>query len=97
MWRASIIITEWGHWFGLLGLLFLLRWRRSWLHATAATLTTVGVLLLWTPLARASMMAVTLPAALQVAFGEPIAGSSTDEPLRPAPLVLAELFRGVAR
>ena len=96
MWRASIIITEWGHWFGLLSLLFLLRWRRSWLHATAATLTTVGVLLLWTPLARASMMAVTLPTALQVAFGEPIAGSSTDEPLRPAPLVLSELFFGVS-
>ena len=96
MWRASIIITEWGHWLGLLSLFSLLGWRRSWLHATAATVTAVGVLLLWTPIARASLMASTLPSALLAAFGEPVDAPATDEPLRPAPLVVGDLFFGVS-
>ena len=96
MWQASIIITAWGHWIGLLSLLLLFGWRRSWVHATAATVSAVGIVLLWTPLVRASLMATTLPSALHEAFGEPVTTSSTDEPPRPEPLVLADLFFGVS-
>ena len=96
MWRLGIILTEWGHWLGLLGLLLLIRWRRTWLHATAATLTAVGIALLFTPLTRAGLMVSALPAALHETFGQPTTTSSTGEPPRPAPLVLTDLLFGIS-
>ena len=96
MWRLSVILTEWGHWLGLLSLLLLLRWRRSWLHATAATVTTVGIVMLFTPLARAYLAAATLPATLHQAFGAPVTISVTDAPPRSQPLVVSDLLFGVS-
>jgi hypothetical protein len=26
MWQSSVVLTEWGHWLGLLSMLLLLRW-----------------------------------------------------------------------
>lgn len=95
MWQSSIVLTEWGHWLGLLSMLLLLRWRRSWLHGTAATLTAVGIILLFTPLTRAHLAVASLPTALNQAFGVPGTLSVTDAPPRPQPLVVAELLFGV--
>ena len=96
MWEASVILTEWGHWLGLLSVLLLLRWYRSWLHGAAAMLTAVGVVLLLTPLARAYATAGTLTADLHTAFGVPSTISTTDAPPRPQPLVVADLMLGVS-
>ena len=96
MWQWSIILTEWGHWLGLLSMLLLLRWRRSWLHGTAATLTMVGIVLLFTPLTRAFLAAASLPTTLNQAFGVPRMSSVTDAAPRPQPLVVTELLFGVA-
>ena len=94
MWQASVLLTEWGHWLGLLSLLLLLGWHRSWLHATAATMTAVGIVLLLTPVTRAYMLAATLPSDLHDAFGVPVKTSSTDAASRQAPLVFRELMLG---
>ena len=96
MWKSSIILTEWGHWLGLLSTLLLLRWRRSWLHGTAATLTAMGIVLLFTPLIQAYLAAVSLPSSLAQAFGVPSTLSVTDAPPRPQPLVVADLIFGVS-
>ena len=96
MWQASIILTEWGHWLGLLSMLLLLRWRRSWLHGTAATLTAVGVVLLFTPVVRAYLAAGSLPTTLTQAFGVPSTLSVTDAPPRPQPVVVYDLLFGVS-
>ena len=96
MWQASIILTEWGHWLGLLSMLLLLRWRRSWLHGTAATLTAVGVVLLFTPVVRAYLAAASLPTTLTQAFGVPSTLSVTDAPPRPQPVVVYDLLFGVS-
>ena len=96
MWKSSIILTEWGHWLGLLSTLLLLKWRRSWLHGTAATLTAMGIVLLFTPLIQAYLAAVSLPSALAQAFGVPSTLSVTDAPPRPQPLVVADLIFGVS-
>jgi acetyl esterase/lipase len=96
MWRASIILTEWGHWLGLLSVLLLLKWHRSWLHGTAATLTTVGIVLLLIPLARAYDSAATLADDLHATFGIPRTISTTDALPRPQPLVASDLMFGVS-
>ena len=96
MWQMSVILSEWGHWLGLLSLLLLLGWRQSWLHGTAATLTVVGIVMLFTPVARAYLSAATLPAQLQQAFGVPVTISVTAAPPRPQPLVVSDLLFGVS-
>ena len=96
MWQSSIILTEWGHWLGLLSMLLLLRWRRSWLHATAATLTAVGIVLLFSSLTRAYLTVASLPTTLTQTFGVPSALSVTDAPPRPQPLVVSDLLFGVS-
>ncbi len=96
MWQSSVILTEWGHWLGLLSMLLLLRWRRSWLHGTAATLTAVGIVMLFTPLTRAYRTAESLPTTLNQAFGVPRRLSVTDAPPRPQPLVVSDLLFGVS-
>ena len=96
MWQSSVVLTEWGHWLGLLSVLLLLRWRRSWLHGTAATLTIVGIVMLCTPLVRAYLAAAALPTALHEAFGVPATISVTDAPPRPQPLVLSDLLFGLS-
>lgn len=96
MWRSSVVLAEWGHWLGLLSTLLLMRWRRSWLHGTAATLTMVGIVMLFTPLARAYLVAAPLPTALHEAFGVPTTISVTDAPPRPRPLVVSDLLLGVS-
>ena len=96
MWQVGVILTEWGHWLGLLSTLLLLRWRRSWLHGTAATLTAVGIVMLFTPLTRAYSAAATLPTTLHEAFGVPTTLSVTGAPPRPQPLVVSDLLFGVS-
>lgn len=96
MWQMSVVLSEWGHWLGLLSLLLLLGWRHSWLHGTAATLTAVGIVMLCTSVARAYLAVATLPDELQQAFGVPVAISVTAAPPRPQPLVVSDLLFGVS-
>ena len=96
MWRASIILAEWGHWLGLLSVFLLLRWTRSWLHGAAAVLTLVGIALLLAPLARAYASAASLTADLHSTFGIPTTISTTGAPPRPQPLAIPDLLFGVS-
>jgi acetyl esterase/lipase len=93
LWKAAVGVTEWGHmlWVGAL-LPLLPGWRRSWPGRAGGALGLGAVLLFLSPLARAMPVALALPGQLAAAFGPPRA------PLgRPAPLVAADLIRGVAR
>ena len=96
MWQLSLLLSEWGHWLGLLSVLLLVRWRQSWVHATAATLTAAGIAMLFSPLTSAYRTTQALTSTLDDAFGTPISTSSTNAQPRPRPIVLADLFFGVS-
>ncbi len=96
MWQASVITGEGGHWVGGASVVLLLGWRRSWLHKVAVALTTVGIVLLFTPLAQAYRVAAALPNALHEAFGVPHVTSTTEAGPRRAPLVPIDLVFGVS-
>ena len=93
IWQASVMLSEWGHWLGLLALLLLPGWRRSWLDATGSVFAVVGIALLLSPVARAYWLSDHLPTALTETFGEP-GPSRTTQPARSAPLVMSDLFLG---
>ena len=95
LWQASVLLSEWGHWLGLLALLLLPGWRRSRTDAAGALAALLGVVLLLSPLARARTLNGTLPAALDSAFGAPPATLPVAHPPRPAPIVLGDLVFGV--
>ena len=96
MWQLSLLLSEWGHWLGLLSVLLLVRWRQSWVHATAATLTAAGIAMLFSPLTSAYRTTQALTSTLDDAFGTPISTSSTNAQPRPRPIVLTDLFFGVS-
>jgi acetyl esterase/lipase len=91
LWQAAIVATEWGHALALAALAPLWPgWRRSRAGVVGGALGLGAALLALTPLARALGPARALPARLEAAFGAP------PRPLaRPAPLIAAELVRGV--
>lgn len=93
LWKTAVGVTEWGHmlWAGAL-LPLLPGWLRSWPGRIGGALGLSAALLFLSPLARALPVARSLPGQLDAAFGPPPA------PLgRPAPLVAADLLRGVPR
>ena len=96
IWQASVLLSEWGHWLGMLALLLLPGWRRSRTDAIGAFAAALGILLLLSPVARARTLNGTLPDVLDRAFGPPPGNSPTTQPVRPAPLVLADLLFGVS-
>ena len=96
IWQASVLLSEWGHWLAVLALLLLPGWRRSRTDAIGALAAVLGILLLLSPVARARTLNGTLPDVLDRAFGPPPGNSPTTQPVRPAPLVLADLLFGVS-
>jgi acetyl esterase/lipase len=96
LWMLSILATEWGHWLVLPALAPLLPgWRRSWMGRLGGALGLLGALLALTPLLRAIPVARRLPAQLSAAFGAATPLEAAGAPARAAPLVVADLLRGV--
>jgi len=93
LWKVAVGVTEWGHllWLGAL-LPLLPGWRRSWPGRAGGALGLGAALLFLSPLARAIPVALALPGQLAAAFGPPHGSLG-----RPAPLVAADLVRGVPR
>ena len=96
LWQASVLLSEWGYWLGALALLLLPGGRRSRTDLVGALAAALGILLLLSPVARAWALNAVLPGALHAAFGQPPANTPTEQPPRPAPLVLPDLLLGVA-
>lgn len=93
LWIAAILLTEWGHYAALLALLVAwLSWgaRGDRLGMSSLALAFCAALLFATPLLRALLVARTLPARCDEAFG-----AADDPNLRRSPLSLADLFRGI--
>ncbi|MDQ6624740.1 MAG: alpha/beta hydrolase [Verrucomicrobiota bacterium] len=90
LWITAIIVTEWGHFVTLFCLLLAIAilQRRSSLAHCAAALLLVAAMLCVVPVARAVIVASTLPARSAAAFGG--THQSTREPLS-----VVDLFRGV--
>nr|WP_255604574.1 alpha/beta hydrolase [Oscillochloris sp. ZM17-4] len=92
LFRAAVVATEWGHLLALAALAPLLPgWRRTRAGQVGGALGIGAALVALTPLLRALPVAQALPAQLAAAFGPP-----PPELGRPAPLVAADLLRGVA-
>jgi acetyl esterase/lipase len=91
LWKAAVGVTEWGHLLALAALAPLLPgWRRSRTGQLGGALGLGAALMALTPLLRALPVAQALPGRLAAAFGPPPAHMG-----RPAPLVAADLLRGV--
>lgn len=91
LFRAAVAVTEWGHLLALAALAPLLPgWRRTRAGRVGGALGLGAALVSLTPLLRALPVAQALPEQLAAAFGPPPSLG------RPAPLALAEIFRGVA-
>jgi acetyl esterase/lipase len=96
-WLLSVAASEWGHWLALVALmLLLLGWPVSRRTRLLLGLPLLAVLLLMLPLLRAVPVATALPAQLEAAFGAPVRIQTTDTPARPHPLVLPDLWLGIA-
>ncbi|HUK56738.1 MAG TPA: hypothetical protein VLY20_08795 [Nitrospiria bacterium] len=97
LWMLAIGVTEWGYLAAPLPLLlFLPGWRSTRFGRIGAGLgLAASVLLLVTPL-RACQVARALPDRLAAAFGASSPRLTGDASPRPAPLVAADLVRGVA-
>jgi acetyl esterase/lipase len=96
LWKVAIGVTEWGHVLAAAALLVLLPgWRRSVAGRTAAALGVLAACMALSPLARAVPVARALPHDLEAAFGAARPRSAPGAPARTAPLVAADLLRGV--
>lgn len=92
LWQVAVLVTEWGHLLALAALATLLPgWRRSRMGLVGGALGLSAALLALSPLARAVGPARALPGRLAAAFGPPAVPLA-----RPAPLVAADLVRGIA-
>ncbi len=69
-WEASIAVNEWGHYLAIIGLLLIIPGWRNPIGKVATVFGVAAVLLLLSPLARASTVARALPSRLSSAFGE---------------------------
>ena len=99
LWKASLGVTEWGHWVGLLALVPALPgWRRSRAGQAGALLGLIGAGLAFSSLVRAVPTAAAVPDALTAAFGTARPRSSTGPdpiPARATPFSLLDVLRGV--
>ena len=96
MWQASVLLSERGHWLGLLALLLLPGWRRSWADATGGVIACVGIALLFSPMVRAYRVSNDLPTTLTEVFGPPVEPALSSRTARRDPLVIRDLFLGVS-
>jgi acetyl esterase/lipase len=92
LWFVRIGVTEWGHWLAPLTLAPLLGERRlrwsGWLLGVAG-------LVAQAPRVQAWRIARTLPDQVTVAFASATPAALPSAPARPAPLVIADLLRGI--
>ncbi|MEP6809058.1 MAG: alpha/beta fold hydrolase [Chthoniobacterales bacterium] len=91
LWIVAILITEWGHYFGIAALfLALIAWRRGRTGRPVAALAIVTAALCFSPAIRAAGLNHSLPRRITAALGslEAVDG-------RPKPLSWLDLFRGV--
>lgn len=91
LWRASVVVTEWGHYIALAALLLVLipGWGRTVRGQLSAALAVIAFCLSISPLARAMLLERKLGARITSAFGAAsLTGSS-----RKAAVRMAELFR----
>src|SRR5215212_1479494 len=70
LWKASIAVTELGHWLAIAALITLLPgWWRNWAGRLAALLGIAAIILALSPIARATRVASALPSRIDAAFG----------------------------
>lgn len=97
VWIIALLVAEWGHWLAPLAPLALLPgWHRTWTGRLGAALAVVSIPLLLLPLQRAFGVARRLPGELTAAFGDVPPRALPNAPARPAPLVVRDLWFGVA-
>ena len=100
LWLCALVATEWGHWLAIAALLPLAPgWRRTASGRFGAIAGIGAAALLLSPLIRAKRAFPSpdsLDRRLSVAFGAVAPRARADAAARPAPLVLADLWRGVA-
>jgi acetyl esterase/lipase len=95
LWYVRIGVTEWGYWLApLLVAPLLPAWRRL-LGAPLAIGGAMAAALAGAPLVRALLIARTLPREVERAFGGAAPIDRPAAPGRPAPLVFADLVRGL--
>jgi acetyl esterase/lipase len=96
LWQIAVLVTEFGYLLALAALGTLLPgWRRTRQGQIGAALGLGALMLMFTPLLRALPVAQALPAQLTRTFGPVTPRSIANAPTRPAPLVLADLVRGL--
>ena len=95
LWKASIAVTEWGHFVAIAALLLVIipGWGRTVRGQLSAALAVMAFCLSISPLARAMLLQRQLGARLTSAFGASSAVSSNVALARNAPVKLASLFR----
>lgn len=97
LWFAALGVTEWGYW---LAPLALLAWLPGWRHAQPARigawLGLAAALLLLSPLFRAAALVQAWPDGVPTFVRDAVPRSTATALPRPAPIVLADLFRGVS-
>ena len=93
LWEASIAVNEWGHYLALIGLLLLIPGWKGTYGGASALFAVLSVVLLLSPLMRASSVAGALPARVDSAFGKAQPRSLPGAAPRGKPLSFATLFR----
>ena len=97
LWLSALGVTEWGYWLAPLALLtWLPGWRQSHIGRIGAWLGLAAALMLLSPLLRAAVLVQAWPDALPPFVRDAVPRSATAASPRPAPLVLADLLRGVS-
>jgi acetyl esterase/lipase len=96
LWQVAVLVTEFGYLLALAAFGTLWPgWRLSRQGRVGAVLGVGALLLLFTPLLRALPVAQALPGQLVRAFGAATPRSAVTAPARLAPLVTADLLRGL--
>ena len=95
LWKASIAVTEWGHFIAIAALLLVIipGWGRTVRGQLSAALAVIAFCLSISPVARAMLLERQLGKRLTSAFGASSAVSSNVALARNAPVKLASLFR----
>ena len=90
LWKVSVLVTEWGHYFALVSLLLLLMaWRRTRADRIAAALALLAAVSFLSPVFRARPVA----AAIETALADMEPRSAAGAPSLSSPLRIAALFR----
>jgi len=96
LWLTALGVTEWGYWLAPLALLaWLPGWRLSQPARIGAWLSLAAALLLLSPLLRAAALVQALQDGLPPFVRDAMPRSTATALPRLAPIVLADLFRGV--